>query len=58
MVGLTEDDDKWRRWQVCSPEAARAVAEFKEGTVLRVVIILSSITMKTSKVFNKSLQKM
>ena len=36
MVGLTEDDDKWRRWQVCSPEAARAVAEFKEGTVLRV----------------------
>ena len=27
MIGLTEDDDKWRRWQVCSPEVARAVDE-------------------------------
>ena len=25
IVGLTEDEDKFRRWQICSPEVARVV---------------------------------
>ena len=35
MVGLTEDEEKFRHWTICSPEIARAVAEFEEGTVLQ-----------------------
>ena len=34
IVGLTEDENKLRRWTICSPEISRAVAEFKKGTVL------------------------
>ena len=33
MVGLTEDEEKFRHWTIWSPEIARAVAEFEEGTV-------------------------
>ena len=33
MVGLTEDEDKLRRWTVCSPEILRAVAELEKNTV-------------------------
>ena len=35
MVGLTEDEEKFRHWAICSPEIARAVAEFEERTVLQ-----------------------
>ena len=33
--GLTEDEDKFRRWQICSPDVARAVSEFEDITVLK-----------------------
>ena len=29
MIGLTEDEEKLRRWMICTPETARAVYEFK-----------------------------
>ena len=35
MVGLTEDEEKFSHWTICSPEIARAVAEFEEETVLQ-----------------------
>ena len=35
IVGLTEDEDKFRRWQICSPEAAKHVSEFEDITVLK-----------------------
>ena len=35
MVGVTEDEEKFRNWTICSPETARAVVEFEEGTVLQ-----------------------
>ena len=35
MVGLTEDEEKFRHWTIFSPEIARTVAEFEEGTVLQ-----------------------
>ena len=35
MIGLTEDEKKFRRWQICSPEVARLVTEFENGTVLK-----------------------
>ena len=35
MVGLTEDKEKFRHWTIFSPEIARTVAEFEEGTVLQ-----------------------
>ena len=35
IVGLTEDEDKFRRWQICSPEVARIVSEFENITVLK-----------------------
>ena len=34
LLGLTEDEDKFRRWQICSPEVARVVSQFEERTVL------------------------
>ena len=35
IVGLTEDEDKFRRWQTCSPEVARVFSEFEDITVLK-----------------------
>ena len=35
MAGLTEDEENFRHWAICSPEIARAVAEFEERTVLQ-----------------------
>ena len=35
IVGLTEDEDKFRRLQICSPEVARVVSEFEDITVLK-----------------------
>ena len=35
IVGLTEDEDKFRRWQICSPEVARVVSEFEDITMLK-----------------------
>ena len=35
IVGLTEDQDKSRKWQICSPEVARVVSEFEDFTVLK-----------------------
>ena len=32
---MTEEEDKFRRWQICSPEVARVVSEFEELTVLK-----------------------
>ena len=34
MVGLTENEDKLRRWTICSPKISRAVAQFEKGIVL------------------------
>jgi len=34
-IGLTEDDDKLRRWTICGPEIARMVREFEDASVLR-----------------------
>ena len=33
-LGLTEDEDKFRKWMVCSPEISRMVNEFEHVTVL------------------------
>ena len=33
IVRLTEDEDKFQRWQICSPEVARVVSEFEDITV-------------------------
>ena len=35
MTGLTEDEKKFCRWQICSPVQARLVTEFENGTVLK-----------------------
>ena len=35
IVGLTEDEDKFRRRQICSPEVARVVSECEDITVLK-----------------------
>ena len=35
MTGLTEDAERFRRWQICSPEQARIVAEFEEQCILK-----------------------
>ena len=34
FVGLTEDEDKFRRWQICSAEVAKAVLELEDLRVL------------------------
>ena len=34
IFGLTEDEDKFRRWQIYQPEVARAVSQFEDSTVL------------------------
>ena len=33
IVRLTEDEDKFQRWQICSPEVAKVVSEFEDITV-------------------------
>ena len=35
MVGLTEDEEKFRHWTRCSPEITKVIAEFGEGTLLQ-----------------------
>ena len=35
MIGLTEDERKFCRWKICSPEVARLAMEFENGTVLK-----------------------
>ena len=35
LVGLTEYERNFRRWQVCSPEVARVVQEFQCVTLLK-----------------------
>ena len=35
MFGLTEDEKKFCRWQICNSEVARLVTEFENGTVLK-----------------------
>ena len=34
-IGLTEDEDKLRKWMVCGPEVASIVKEFEENSALR-----------------------
>ena len=34
-TGLTEDEDRLRKWIVCGPEVARIVMEFEENSVLK-----------------------
>ena len=34
-IGLTEDEDRLRKWMVCGPEVARTVMEFEENFVLK-----------------------
>jgi len=34
-IGLTEDEDKLRKWMVCGPGVARIVREFEENSALR-----------------------
>ena len=57
MIGLTEDDDKWRRWQVCSPEVARAVDEFKSVTVLKGSIHTEFHHHEDTKAFQQKFEK-
>ena len=33
-MGLTKDEEKFRRWMVCGPEISRMVNEFEHVTVL------------------------
>ena len=56
--GLTEDEDKFRRWQICSPDVARAVSEFEDITVLKGNEHSEFHHHEDSKVFKKSLQSM
>ena len=35
ILGLTEDEDKFCRLQICSPEVARAVSQFEDSTMLK-----------------------
>ena len=35
ILGLKEDEDKFRRCQICSPQVARAVSQFEDSTVLK-----------------------
>ena len=35
MIGLTEDEKKFRRWQLCGLEVARPVTKFENGTALK-----------------------
>ena len=35
IAGLMEDEDKFRRWQIYSPEVARVVSEFEDITILK-----------------------
>ena len=35
ILGLTKDDDKLCRWQICSLEAARAFSKFEDSTELK-----------------------
>ena len=35
ILGLIEDEDKFCRLQICSPEVARAVSQFEDSTVLK-----------------------
>ena len=34
-IGLTEDEDRLRKWMVCGPEVATIVMEFEENSVLK-----------------------
>lgn len=34
IFGPTEDEDKFRRWQIYKPEVARDVSQFEDSTVL------------------------
>ena len=34
MVDVTEDEDKFRQWKICSPEISTVVTGFEKGTVL------------------------
>ena len=35
MIVLTEDEKKFRRWQICSAEVAKLFTEFENGTALK-----------------------
>ena len=35
ILCLTKDEDKFRRWQICSLEVVRAVSQFEDSTVLK-----------------------
>ena len=35
MVGLTEDEEKFRHWTRCIPEITKVIAEFGEETLLQ-----------------------
>ena len=58
MVGLTEDEEKFRHWTICSPEIAAAVAEFEEGAMLQKSSMVVFITMKIPTVFKSDLLSM
>ena len=58
LVGLTEDEDKFRRWQICSPEVARAVSEFEEITVLKENEHSVYNHHEDSEAFKKSFERM
>ena len=34
-LGITEDEEKFRKWMVCGPEIARMVKEFEHVTILK-----------------------
>ena len=35
FLGLTENEEKLRRWMVCGPEVAWAISEFEASRVLK-----------------------
>ena len=57
MAGLTEDEEKFRHWAICSPEIARAVAEFEEQCYNKSSMVVF-ITMKIPTVFKSDLLSM
>ena len=57
IAGLMEDEDKFRRWQIYSPEVARVVSEFEDITILKGNEHSEFHHHEDSKVFQEKLAK-
>ena len=58
ILGLRKDEDKFCRWQICSPKIARAVSQFEDLTVLKENEYSDFHHMKVLSPFKKHLQSM